>query len=174
MGNVLVLCSGGFESTVLVHLARSRGVFGGGVHFIHPQSGQGYRRSRVIALRQRLHNCGALKTILDRDLNLEATQEAPLPRGALPVMIFNAVNLAHGLGCGRIWLGGSRKDQRERVELSSDYIDAIAKVAAFVGVKVVAPFLKSNSEHIKEVARGLGVPLPQGPRYQNGAPDGRG
>lgn len=158
MGNVLVMCSGGFESTVLVHLARSRGVFGGGIHFVHAQQGQGHRRSGVICLRQRLHKCGEKNTIFDRHLNLIATQEEGLPCGALPAMIFNAVNLANDIGCDRIWIGGSHGDQLKRRELAS-YIDGIAKVAAVSGVHVSAPFVELSGKLIAETARELGVPI---------------
>lgn len=163
MRDVVVLLSGGLDSTVLAASALKVGQLRACICFRY---GQPHMEAEMMAARKWCADHGVERVVVDVPLPggsvMHTGVGAPGPRvmpGRNLVLIAHAVQYAAAVGAREVHIGACADDQLAYSDCRPAFVEAAATVARSYGVEVVAPYLYLRKMDIVGVARGLGVDI---------------
>lgn len=176
MRNVVVLFSGGIDSTVCAEMARKSGAL---YSVLHVTYGQANAEMEMIATGgwcrgHRLMRPIAVLPIAAQELNTGVG--APGPRvvpGRNMALISVAVNYAASHGCDDVWIGCNADDAADYPDCREEFIRSVSALAeATAGVHVSAPLLGKTKAEVVELARTLRIDLAGTWSCYQGKPNG--
>jgi len=161
MSSVLVLWSGGVDSTVLLKEALDRGRLAMALHVNYGQPAAG---AEAKACRQ-LGNSWEVpwrRILVDLEGSMAEGVGAAGPRvlaGRNQVLISHAVNIAAARGIDEVWLGAHHGDTADYPDCRPEFIGAMDELAKAWGVRVAAPLMDLTRSQVIARASAALVPL---------------
>ena len=164
MKSVIVLFSGGIDSTVLATMAHNDGRLHSLLHFTYSQPSAPYEY-RASAAWAREHKV-PLERLVPTLHGTEPMKTAPGEPGSrmIPgrnlVMLSLAINYAAAQGVSEIWYGPTRDDWEDYPDCRPGFVSELCALAeADAGVRVRAPLLHKRKAEVIAEAMELGIDL---------------
>jgi len=162
--DVIVLFSGGLDSTVLATMARRDGRLSA---CLVARYGQPHVEAETAAASAWCARHGAARLVLDVPIiGVEASMATghgtPGPRvlpGRNLVLVAHAVQLAAARGCGEVWLGATAGDAADYPDCRAAFVEAASRAADAYGVRVVAPLVGMDKRAVVALGREIGADL---------------
>lgn len=165
MRDVVVLLSGGLDSTVLAASALKAGRLRACICFRY---GQPHMEAEMLAARQWCNANAVERVVVDVPLPGGSAMHTgigtPGPRvmpGRNLVLIAHAVQYAAVIGAREVRIGACADDHHAYADCRPEFITAAALIARTYGIEVEAPYLYLRKIDIVGIAHGLGVSLAQ-------------
>jgi 7-cyano-7-deazaguanine synthase len=159
---IVLLFSGGLDSTTLAHMALDRGE---GLVCLFVRYGQPAAPQEYDAAERWCRKHGV--TLCDRVLSdihladMAGPNGQPGPRfvpGRNLLLIAHAVNLAVAVGADRVWYGAQGGDHAMYPDCRPSFVDAVATAARLSdGIALEAPLSHYSRGDVRELAARLGV-----------------
>jgi len=163
MRDIVVLLSGGLDSTVLAASALKVGRLRACICFRY---GQPHMEAEMMAARKWCADNGVERVLVDVPLPggsaMHTGVGVPGPRvmpGRNLVLIAHAVQYAATVGASEVHIGACADDQLAYPDCRPGFVGAAASVARTYGVEVLAPYLYLRKSDIVSIAKGLGVDI---------------
>ena len=160
--SVVVLWSGGLDSTVLLEKARQDGRLHTALWFRYPHPANSYEYTAAEKMRRTMPDLPYVELaapLFGTDA-LATGIGTPGPRvvpGRNAVFISLAVNYAAATGADEVWFGANREDAADYPDCRLAFIDAMNIASRPFGVHVFAPLMHSTRAQILKDAARLGV-----------------
>lgn len=164
MRDVVVLLSGGLDSTVLAASALKVGRLRACLSFRY---GQPHMEAEMMAARKWCYENGVERVVVDVPMpGVSAAMHTGVgaagPRvmpGRNLVLIAHAVQYAATVGAAEVRIGACADDAADYPDCRPDFVAAAAGLAAVYGVRVEAPYVHLRKTDIVRIANGLGVDI---------------
>jgi 7-cyano-7-deazaguanine synthase len=163
MHDIVVLLSGGLDSTVLAASALKVGRLRACICFRY---GQPHMEAEMLAARKWCSDHGVARVVVDVPLPggsaMHTGVGTPGPRvmpGRNLVLIAHAVQYAAAVGAAEVHIGACADDHAAYPDCRPDFVEAAGVVARTYGVEVCAPYLHLRKSDIVGIAHGLGVDI---------------
>ena len=163
MRDVVVLCSGGVDSSVLVARAANAGRLAGLVfaNYGQPAALMEWRAFQAI-------HKGIGRDAMGHEVPMTTTYCRAMrdPAGhsgarVVPVrnliMVAHAANFAVRIEAAEVWIGAIADDAAEYHDCRSEWMDLVSGALAGDGVRLVAPLVNMSKREVVDEARALGV-----------------
>ena len=163
MTGVLVLWSGGVDSTLLVKRALDEEQLGLPVFVAYgqPASAQESAACRQLGNHWRIEWQRLYLALRGMDAMATGYRQ-PGPRilpGRNQIMISHAVNIAAAAQLGEVWIGATAGDRADYADCRPGFIAAMDELAQAWGVRVRAPLLDMSRADVVQECRDRSVPL---------------
>jgi len=167
MRDVMVLFSGGTDSTVLVEMARrdERIAHLFYASFRHPARKQelrsfyaGFRRLRNAGEPVKCSEVGLLLRAEALDIGAGEPGARVVPGRNLAIIAL-AANHAAALGLSEVWIGATAADRDGYADCRPGYIAAASALTEPFGVRVRAPLADMSRAEVMALGRDLGAPM---------------
>lgn len=168
MIDLVILFSGGLDSTTLLALALEQGRSPLALSFMY---GARHQTREMSAARELAAFYKVPREVMDlRDSFYEIGRASNLTSGAGSVVVPNrnaillslTVGLADARGIGEVWFGANASDHAGFPDCRPEFIDAFAEVARLGtrrSVQVRAPFCALAKREVAQLAQRLNVPI---------------
>lgn len=161
---ILILCSGGVDSTTIAHLAIRDGH---DIHLLGVAYGQPAAPQEYAAVERLSRTLGVSRTWVNLpEIYTGRMGDAPGAPGARVVPARNllllalATNHAAALGASEVWYGAQGGDEAEYPDCRPGFVVAVGEIIqATEGIAVRAPLLNMSKLAVGNLARDLGVNL---------------
>jgi 7-cyano-7-deazaguanine synthase len=173
--DVLVLLSGGLDSTTLAAKALSEGRLAA-VLFVdysqanrHQEDRSTYSWCKDNGVERHIFTLGGWSRVSETNLSLRSLSSAlhvgvgePGPR-VVPnrnmILVAGAIHYAASLGCTEVWIGPTADDQENYADCRPEWVESANRMASFWGISVVAPFIGMYKREVVALAHQLGVDI---------------
>lgn len=162
-GNVVVLFSGGVDSTVCAEMARRSGAL---YRLLHVQYGQANAEMEMVTSGRWARSHGLERTIIEGAIRAPELHAGIGEAGARYVpgrnlaLLSLAANFAASHGCREVWIGCNKDDSTDYPDCRDDFIRAVSALTeSSAGVSVVAPLLGKTKAEVMALADTLGINL---------------
>ena len=164
MSDVIVLFSGGIDSTVLAKMAHNQGrlsavIF---INYRQPAHVEENRTAREWARAHDVKMVHVAASIHGVDEAMKTGQGAPGPRilpGRNLVFVAHAVNCAASMGAREVWYGAAA-DDHEYPDCLPKWVESVDAIAHNdVGLRVRAPLINMTKDQVFRLAEAEGVDL---------------
>lgn len=162
--SVLVLVSGGMDSSVLAEKAQREERLGGVVYFDYGQPAADYERKAAYRLWEERWSTAEFFSFVVPVEGLEQMQALSGAPGPRIVPARNLVLLSHGVNIAAaheyksVWLGATYDDQIEYVDCRPTFEEHLRRITgALFGVRVKFPFVGRNKRNVVELGRNYGL-----------------
>lgn len=161
--DVVVLFSGGLDSTVCAEMARRSGALHTLLHF---QYGQANAEMEMVTSGKWATARGLSRLILPMpiraaELHIGSGVEGPrVVPGRNFAMLATAANYAASVGCREVWIGCNADDAADYPDCRDTFLRAVSDLTRYAaGVDVVAPLLGETKAGVVRLAHNLGLDL---------------
>lgn len=173
--DVLVLLSGGLDSTTLAAMAHAEGRLRA-VLFVdyhqanrHHEDRSTYSWCKDNGVERHIFTLGGWSSVSETNLSLRSLSSAlhvgvgePGPR-VVPnrnmILVAGAIHYAASMGCTEVWIGPTADDQENYADCRPEWVAAANEMASFWGISVVAPFVGKYKREVVALARQLNVDI---------------
>jgi len=161
MRDIIVLLSGGLDSTVLAAWALKVGRLRA---CITARYGQPHMEAETMAARKWCADHGVERAVVNVPLSgVAAMHEHGAGPRVMPgrnlTLIAHAVQYAAAVGASEVQIGACADDHADYPDCRPEFIAAADALAQTYGVRVTAPYLYLRKPDIVGIARGLGVDI---------------
>jgi len=163
MTDVVVLLSGGLDSTTLCHLAMKQGrlhsvvsAYYGQPAAMWEQHAAGEWAKKHGVQREVLHLTLPGANAMDLGAGESGPRVAP---GRNLVLVAHAVAHAAAIGAREVWIGACADDYVDYADCRGGFVRSVSDAAGAYGVRVVAPLASHTKRGVVGLARTLGVDI---------------
>ena len=173
--DVLVLLSGGLDSTTLAAMAHAEGRLCAvlftdyGQANRHQEDRATYEWCKEHKVERLIFTLGGWSRVDGQRLGLHGLSDAlhagigaPGPR-VVPnrnmMLVAGAIHYAASMGCTEVWIGPTADDQENYADCRPEWVESANRMASFWGISVVAPFVGKYKREVVALARQLGVDI---------------
>lgn len=161
--DVVVLYSGGVDSTVCAELARIQKRL---AHLLHVQYGQANAEMELVTSGRWARSHGLVRTIVEGAIRAPELHAGIGAEGARYVpgrnlaLLSLAANFAASHGCREVWIGCNRDDAADYPDCRDTFISAVSALTEMsAGVTVRAPLLIRGKGDVMTLASVLQIDL---------------
>lgn len=157
MRSVLLLLSGGVDSSVLAGFAQRRSLLLGAlfIDYGQPAALQEFEAAESFCEHRKIQ-------ILKRAVEIDASglkRGAGVVPGRNAILVATGASIAVSMEASEVWIGLTADDWADYPDCRGSFVEAIDKVTKIFGVSVRAPFLGMRRPDILDMARFLPVSL---------------
>lgn len=163
MPDVVVLLSGGIDSTVCAELARQQGRL---ARLLHVQYGQANAEMEMVTSGRWARSHGLTRTIIEGAIRAPELHAGIGAAGARYVpgrnlaLLSLAANFAASHGCREVWIGCNRDDAADYPDCREAFISAVSALTEMsAGVSVSAPLIGKTKAEVMALADTLHIDL---------------
>lgn len=162
LNDVVVLCSGGIDSTTLAFECNRLGRLHSLLFIDWEQPARDQERGVLRWIKQAVGR--PVEELRIPMFGCDRMQLGPRKEGARVVPVRNllfasyALNYAASMGCHEIWIGANADDAEEYADCRESFVAALSDLSRLTfGILVVAPFIEWTKRQVVEYAGEIGV-----------------